>query len=225
MPDVENKRTIYCSSTMTLPEYTSLLRMIQANHSFPSIPDGANVKYVDSKFSISSTLDTRDANLFMLSVQLRGFGEVLFVKEHRLMEARTEESTYTDKPMYQSVLDYLEKHGNITTMALTAASIGRLGGMQCIFGSYSGRIATKSDVARFPFADFCVGRPSAHMFAIRSSPNTEERERLRGAIVFDEEDGSSVLYNLERKVVFRGYLRSQADMMEMMRLTNIQQSF
>lgn len=224
MPE-DNVPTVYCSTTMTLSEYKSLLDLIQADHSFPSIPDGANIKYVNTNFSVSSTLDTRDANLFMLTIKFRGFGEVLFAKEHRIMEARTEKNVYTDKPMYQSVLDYLEKHGNITSRSLDAATIGRLRGMQCIFGSYTGRIATKSDVARFPFADFCVGRESAHMFAIRYSSNLEERERLKGALVFDEEDGAAVLYDLERKVVFRGYLRSQSDMMEMMRLTNIQQSF
>lgn len=225
MSEREYDHIFYCDRGMSLSEYKELLDIIQVNHPFPSMPSGANVKYVDSDISIQTILDTRDASLFNFRMLLRGFGYVLFTEQRGMEPGDPKKATITGKTMYQSVLDYVSTKGSIELHALSSTDIGKLRGMRSVFGTYSGRRVTEEMVAEFPFVEHLLGSMDTNMFAVRSSHPGYGDDKTTGFLLFNDVTQRAKLYNTRKELVFKGRLMSMSDLMHALRITEIPQSF
>lgn len=224
MSESKYSHIFYCNRGMSLSEYKEILDLIQSNHPFPSMPKGANVKYVDSDLNISNILDTRDGGMFNFSIQLRGFATVLFT-EKGFDLGPAEGSTLTGKNMYESVLDYLKTQGSVEHNPFSSKDIGKLRGMKAVFGTYCGRLVNEDMIAEFPFASHLLGEMWMNMFVITSSDPGEGEDKVTGFIMINDITNDVSLYNKEKNLVFSGKLFSVSDLMHVLRLTEIPQSF
>lgn len=216
----------YTTDSLSIAEYTELLNVIQAENSFGSMIDGANIKYVNSDFvfSLSASLDTRDASVFTCKIVLRGLRTVAFACENENLPTQAKNSR-TGKTMYDSIRDYLAKHGTVEETEFNELHINALRGMWAIAGEECRSVLRTADLNAFGslsgFFDGALHRlGDIYLFNVLSQDDI-----VTGHLLFDRATQNSVLFNAEKYRVFQGKLLRLSDLFQVLRLTGIKSSF
>jgi len=226
MANTEYDAVFYSTDELSQGQYMELLNLIQSEHAFAG-RDGANVKYVDTCISAKTVLDTRDGSIFNFSMRLRGFGYIAFAKEAEFQEIPVKKGGVEERTglsMYDTVRKFLGDQGVLEEQPLNASHIGALRGTRAIIGEYCGTILLPEHIADFPGLTGFVGDikkniEDIHLFDFVTS------DRRSGHIFFDNGTKDAVVFNVEKRIVFRGKLERLSDLFHVLRLTGIRSSY